>query len=403
MGFLNRFFRSLRKKAEKPADTDWEDLILEREEINLFDQDQCIRYVTNCMEQIAEASKEINQLNGEYALVTAYLTDMEEIEALPQDRKRELDKVARALDELEREKQKYTDKKDRMKDSDYYRMRKQENEIQEGIAKLKEAEHYHKLVQTDLKRLDREKNAYAYRKKELTTLQANLRGMAVIFVTALVACLAMLAILQFVFHMNTYVGYFITVLAGAIAITVVCVKYIDADHELVSLGKTTVKLIQLQNKVKIRYVNNTNLLEYLCLKYGAENAEQLEKRWANYREEKEQRQQFAEVEAKTEYYQKELLQLLSRYRVSDPGRWVNQVQAILDHREMVEIRHELILRRQALRQQLEYNNQVAQNARDEVMHVAQQYSQYRAEIMELVDRYDKGWKSIRCENWVLSF
>ncbi len=390
MGFWNSFFRFGRKKSVAAEEAEWEEIVLDHDGVDFHDEEQRSRYITNCMEQIAEASREVNQLNSEYALVTAYLSDMEEIEALPQPRKQELDKVARALDELEREKRKYLDKADRMKDSDYYRMRKQENEVQEGIAKLKEAEHYHKLVKADLKRLDRERNAYAYRKKELVTMQTNLRGMAVIFVAALAACLLMLAVLQFGFGMKTYVGYFITVLTGAIAITVVCVKYIDADHEFLSLQKTIGKLIQLQNKVKIRYVNNTNLLEYLRIKYGTKDAEELEKRWADYQNEKEQRKEYAEAEAKTDFYQNELIRQLSRYRVSDPGRWVNQVQAILDPREMVEIRHELILRRQALRQQLDYNHKLAQNAREEVVRVAQEYPQYRSEIMEMADRYDQG-------------
>ena len=389
MGFFDRFFKRRKKQTEQIPEEDWGEIVLDHNGVDFSDEEQRSRYIMNCMEQIADASREINQLNGEYALVTAYLTDMEEIEALPQEPKQELDKVARTLDDLEKEKRRFLDKENRMKDSDYYRMRKQENEVQEGIEKLKQAEDYNKLVKTDLKRLDRERNAYAYRKKELSVMQTNLRGMAIIFIAAMAACLVMLAVLQFVFEMNTYVGYFITVLAGAIAITVVCVKYIDADQERAMAEKAIAKLIQLQNKVKIRYVNNVKLLEYLCMKYGTENARELQKRWENYQEEKEQRKQFAEAEAKTEYYQKELVRQLSRYRVSDPGRWVNQAQAILDHREMVEIRHDLILRRQALRQQHEYNNTVAQNAREEVMRVAKEYPQYNAEIMAMVEKYEK--------------
>ena len=389
MGFFDRFFKRRKKQTEQIPEEDWGEIVLDHNGVDFSDEEQRSRYIMNCMEQIADASREINQLNGEYALVTAYLTDMEEIEALPQEPKQELDKVARTLDDLEKEKRRFLDKENRMKDSDYYRMRKQENEVQEGIEKLKQAEDYNKLVKTDLKRLDRERNAYAYRKKELSVMQTNLRGMAIIFIAAMAACLVMLAVLQFVFEMNTYVGYFITVLAGAIAITVVCVKYIDADQERAMAEKAIAKLIQLQNKVKIRYVNNVKLLEYLCMKYGTENARELQKRWENYQEEKEQRKQFSEAEAKTEYYQKELVRQLSRYRVSDPGRWVNQAQAILDHREMVEIRHDLILRRQALRQQLEYNNTVAQNAREEVMRVAKEYPQYNAEIMAMVEKYEK--------------
>ena len=390
MGFLSKLFHFVgsRKRREEP-EYDWDEIVYDHSEVDFTDEEQRSRYITNCLEQIAEASKELNLLNGEYTLVTSYLTDMEEIEALPEENRQDLNHVANRLLVLEQERKQYFDKKNRMKDSDYFRMRKQEDEVQEGIGKLKEAEKYSKLVKQDMQRLDRERHAYEYRKKELYTMQANLRGMAVIFISALAACLLMLAVLQFGFKMDTYVGYFITVLAGAIAITVVCVKYIDADREILTVERAVSKLIQLQNKVKIRYVNNTKLLEYYYIKYSTKSADELEKCWQSYQEEKEERKQFAEAEAKTEYFQHELVKLLSQFRVSDPTRWINQASALLDPREMVEIRHELILRRQSLRQQLDYNNDVAQTARKEIMAVAREHPQYGAEIMEMVDRYDQ--------------
>lgn len=390
MGFWSKLFRiGSGEKHERP-EFDWEEIVYDHAEVDFSDEEQRSRYITNCLEQMAEASKEINLLNGEYGLVTAYLTDMEEIEALPEQSRDELNNVAQRLVSLEQEREQYLGKKDRMKDSDYFRMRKQEDEVTEGIGKLKEAEKYHKLVKDDLRRLDRERHAYDYRREELYTLQTNLRGMAVIFVSALVACLVMLAILQFGFQMNTYVGYFITVLSAAIAIATVCVKYVDADKELGTVERSISKLIQLQNKVKIRYVNNRNLLDYLYIKYGTESADELEKRWNAYQDEKEERKQFAEAESKTDYYQRELVKILSKFRVSDPGRWVNQARALLDPREMVEIRHELILRRQALRQQLDYNNDVAKIARDEIMSVVREHPTYAMEIMDMVDRYENG-------------
>ena len=389
MGFLSKLFRFGSKRRREEQEYDWDEIVYDHSEVDFTDEEQRSRYITNCLEQIAEASKELNLLNGEYSLVTSYLTDMEEIEALPEENRQDLNHVANRLLVLEQERKQYFDKKNRMKDSDYFRMRKQEDEVQEGIVKLKEAESYSKLVKQDMQRLDRERHAYEYRKKELYTMQANLRGMAVIFISALVACLLMLAVLQFGFKMDTFVGYFITVLAGAVAITVVCVKYIDADREILTVERAVSKLIQLQNKVKIRYVNNTKLLEYYYIKYSTKSADELEKCWQSYQEEKEERKQFAEAEAKTEYFQHELVKLLSQFRVSDPTRWINQASALLDPREMVEIRHELILRRQSLRQQLDYNNDVAQTARKEIMAVVKAHPQYGAEIMEMVDRYDR--------------
>ena len=155
------------------------------------------------------------------------------------------------------------------------------------------------------------------------------------------------------------------------------------------MEKTINKLIQLQNKVKIRYVNNCQLMEYLYLKYNTDSAARLEKLWKMYQDEKEERKQFAEAEAKIEYYQKQLVEQLSNYRVQMPERWIGQTAALLDKREMVEIRHELIQRRQALRKQMDYNQEVAETARNEVKDIAAAYPRYAKEILSMVERYDR--------------
>lgn len=387
MGFWRNLFK--RRKREEYQEEDWEQIVYARDDVDFDSEEQRSRYITNCLEQIEEASREQNLLTGEYNLVTSYLTDIEEIEALPDEERGEVDMIARRLTALEGEIEQYRGKKDRMRDAEYYKMRQQESEIAQGIEKLKKEEKYGVLVKQDMQRLDSERHAYAYRREELQNVQTNLRGMAMIFLAAFVICMIMLAVLQFVFEMNTYVGYFLAVTAAALALTVLCVKYMDASNEEKRVDNAINKLIQLQNKVKIRYVNNVNLLEYLYMKYDTDSSAKLEKRWKIYLQEKEERKQYAEAEAKTEYYSKQLVEKLSNYRVIDPGRWVHQTRALLDKREMVEIRHELILRRQALRKQLDYNKNIADCARNEVMDVAKNYPAYTREILDMVDKYEK--------------
>jgi len=387
MGFWRDLFK--RKEKKREADEDWEQIVYARDAVNFDDAEQRHVYISNCLEQMAEANREQMLLTGEYTLVTSYLTDIEEIEALPVDEREDVDSIARRLLALENERERYREKKDRMNDAEYYRMRKLENEIAEGIEKIKKEESYSALVKQDMQRLDRERHAYTYRREELETILQNMRGMTLIFMTALVICMIMLAVLQFGFEMNTVVGYFLSIAAAAIAITVICLKYMDANRELVRVGKAINKLIQLQNKVKIRYVNNVNLLDYLYMKYNTDSGAKLEKTWIIYLQEKEERKQFAEAEAKTEYYSKQLIEKLASYRVKDPSRWTQQVKALLDPREMVEIRHELIVRRQALRKQMDYNKDVAEDAQNEIMDVANQYPAYTKEILDMVGGFDK--------------
>lgn len=385
MGFWSKIWKK-RKYRESGAD-DWENIVYDRDTVNFEEEEERARYITNCLEQIQEAERELNLLSGEYTRVTSYLTDMEEIEALPEGERKALNEIAERFTRLEQERQRYRGKKNRMNDSDYYRLRKQEDELQEGITKLKECEEYGIKVKQDLQRLDRERHAYEFRRQELDTIMNNMRGMVMIFLTAFVLCIGMLLILQFGFEMNTRAGYLAAVAAVALAVTVVWVKYTDGDNELHRVELAVNKLILLQNKVKIRYVNNKNLMDYLYIKYSTDSAAALEKLWKQYQEEKDERREYAETEAKAEYYRRQLLSKISNYRVTSPERWLGHPEALLDKREMVEMRHELILQRQALRKQMDYNNSVGETARKEIRDVAYKYPDYADEIKEMVKRY----------------
>lgn len=387
MAFWNKWFRKKRQKNQT-AD-DWERIVYDREDVDFRSEEQRSRYVTNCLEQIAEATKELNLFSEEYATVTAYLTDMEEIEALPVTEREALNGIATRLLTVERECERYRDKKDRMSDSEYADIRRQEREIPEGIQKLKECENYSVLVKHDLKKLDRERQAFEYRRSDLETTMDNFRGMVVIIFTAFIICMILLVTMQFGFDMNTKAGYLLTVGAAAVAETVLMVKYTDRERELRRVIRNINKLIQLQNKVKIRYVNNTNLLEYLRMKYNVDGSEILENIWTRYQQEKEERKEYAEAEAKMERFRNQLITRLTNYHISDPVRWGDQPGALLDKREMVEIRHELILRRQALRKQMDYNTEVARTAKTEILDIANKYPEYAAEILEMVNKYEQ--------------
>lgn len=60
---------------------------------------------------------------------------------------------------------------------------------------------------------------------------------------------------------------------------------------------------------------------------------------------------------------------------------------------MVEIRHELNTRRQALREQMEYNRQLAAQAGDEIRAVAAEYPMYAQEISRMVDEAEQKFDS----------
>ena len=393
MGFIKKLFDRFRRNYDEYDDEEWDEEESSRE-IDFDNKEQRNDYVRNCLEKMADATKELENLNFEYNMVTSYLKDMEEIEALPQEESEQLKDCAKRVSLLQNRKTDFMGRARRITDEKYRMVERMEEEIEEGLEKIAEAEEYQELIRKDLSRLEGEKHAYLYRKSEVMRLISDTKGMAIICVTALGLCVLLLLFLQFFLEMDTKLGYLLTAGAAAVAITMIYVKHMDARRELKRVETGINKIILLQNKVKIRYVNNTNLLEYLYMKYGTSSGQELADMWENYQIEKEEREKFRRAELDLDYSEQELLQILKCYQIQDPVIWLHQTEAILDPKEMVEIRHNLIIRRQSLRRRMDYNREVvAGTSQRDIKALVERYPKYAKEIMQTVEEYEKKFNT----------
>ena len=393
MGLLKKLLQ-WRKDTQEPEYEieDWNEIIYDRDDLQINDRKQREEYVKGCLEQIAEAAKELENLQFEYNMVTSYLKDMEEIEALSEEEKVELTQWAKKIDELEQQQTGYKERKNRMSDEKFRQMERLEEEVQEGLEKLSQAEDYQELIKRDLRRLDGEKHAYLFRKSELRRIIADTRSMTVVCTVAVILCIFILLVLQFGLKMDTKLGCVVAGAVGAVAITAIFIKHNDSVRELAQVENGIGRIIRLQNTVKIRYVNNTHLLDYLYMKYNVSSAGELGKSWQQYQEEREERHSYQQTERQLDQLQKEFLHTLRRYQVKDPMIWLHQTRAILDKKEMVEIRHGLIIRRQSLRRRMDYNKEViAGKAQAEIKDLVEQYPKYAKEILDIVGQYEKDF------------
>lgn len=392
MGLLQRIFNWKRDYEEAYEVEEWNEIVYDRDDLQVHNRKQREEYVRGCLEQIAEASREVENLQHEYQVVTSHLKDIEEIEALPENESRLLMECAKRIDTLERQQSGYKERKNRMTDEKFYQMECMEEEVQEAYEKLEKAEEYQNLIKRDLRRLDSERQAYGFRKIELRHLMKDTRSMTIVCATAVIFCLLLLLILQYAFSFDVKIGYLAAGGIGALAITAIFLKYNDAVRELSQVESGISRLIRLQNTVKIRYVNNTHLLDYLYMKYNVKSAQELGRDYKQYLEEKDERHNYKRAEIELDSTQQEFLHILRRYQVKDPMIWLYQTQALLDKKEMIEIRHNLIIRRQSLRRRMDYNKEViAGKAKAEVKDLVENYPKYAKEILGIVAEYDKDF------------
>ena len=391
MGLLGKIKGFFKREPETYENVyDWEEETLKRDNIDMHDKKQREHYVKACLEQMSEAARELDALGGEYNLVTSYLTDMEEIEAQKEDVKEQLRTYAKKILDIGNSKERLDKKRHIMKMEDYVRMERIEQYMPDGYNKLKEAEDYQVLVKKDMGRLEGEKHAYYFRRNELINSQKNMKGITAICVGSMLFLIVLLAVIGSAWHLDVSIGYAIAVLVAASALALVFVKFHEAQRELVKVEKGINKLVLLQNTVKIRYVNNTNLLEYLYVKYDVDSSNELKKLWDKYLEENIQREQEKQMQQDMDFNQAALVKILRSCNLADPNIWLHQAEALIDNKEMVEIRHGLIIRRQKRRKQMEYNAKAAQEAQDEVKDIVDKYPEYAEKILDLVSDYEKA-------------
>lgn len=393
MNLLKKLFSFRQHLEEEDYEIEeWNEVVYDRDDLQIHNRKQRQEYVRGCLEQIAEASREVEGLQHEYRVVTSKLKDMEEIESLPEHEKRLLCECAKRMDTLEQQQSGYTERKSHMSDEKFHQLETLEEELQEGYEKLTDAEEYQERIKRDLRRLDNERSAYRFRKSELKRVIRDTRSMTIVCAAAVVFCILLLFLLQYVFSFDVRIGYLAAGGIGAVAITAIFLKYNDSVRELAQVENGISRLIHLQNTVKIRYVNNTHLLDYLYMKYQVKSARELEKEWKQYQTEKEERHAFRRAEIELDAARQELLHILRRYQVKDPMVWLHQTQALLDKKEMIEIRHNLIIRRQSLRKRMDYNKEVvAGKAHAEIKDLVERYPKYANEILGIVTEYEKDF------------
>ena len=399
-GFFSRLFRKTEEDddffTEYAIEMDeesesiawnWDSLIKDRHLLKLSDDVQREKYIRSLVEQVKNASEQMDRFAAEYNTVTETLKDMDEIESLPDGELNGLKESAEKIIEIEKERNEYFKSKSLMTDAQFRAMEQFSSSMPGAYDDLKAAEEQRKFIRDDLKKLEDEKLGFMYRNSELKNSVSNLKGMLMICFFAALICCVMLLILQFGFDMDTRVGFIITALAVAVAATIIYVRYLDEDKERIKTAKSINRIILLQNTVKIRYVNNKNLLDYLYAKYNTDSAKELLKVWNLYEEEREKRDKHAENEKQLSVFQQDYMNRLKRYHISDVYMWLHNPLAVTDHKEMVEVRHSYILRRQKLRAQLDYNKKLAKEAQSELKQLIKEYPRYAGEVMDMLERY----------------
>ena len=252
------------------------------------------------------------------------------------------------------------------------------------IKKMYEEEAYQRAIESDINNLGKEKKMLYGERKEIVEKQNALKAMAKILTVLIISLMILLAVIYYTFNVDMTFPYLGVILLAAISATVLFLESGKNRKDMIITERKINKAINLLNKVKIKYVNNINVLDYSCEKYGVKNALDFEKKWNEYCKMKEYERRFRENTDKLSFNNNCLMDILKKYNVEDRDVWVSHAIAINDNKEMVEIRHELNGRRQKLRERIEYNESIRSQKVEEINKLIEENPDMKKEILDIV-------------------
>lgn len=312
---------------------------------------------SNCTKMLAAAG-ENREFKREYEKVTGYLKDIESIENMQPERKLKLISVAAEIVELTRKQKMASKHAGTISSAQYKSMQQYEDIMNSELVSIKRKEKFQMDIKSDMRHLEGEKAGLAYEQRYRYNRHGFYKTLSIGLAFIVISIMAFLAVLALYSDMDMTMPFIAVIAASGLMILLLFMSVRKNRYETELAGRKINKAINLLNSAKIKYINTTALLDYLYSKYNVKNADELEYVWSQYLRIKNEEEQLRETKARIDELENVMLIMLKEEEISDTNIWTSQVVAIIESREMVEVRHKLNVRRGKLREQIAYNDEI---------------------------------------------
>ena len=344
---------------------------------------------TEYCEQIMDAARNLEETKREYKTVTDYLTDIQIIENLPEPEFEKIQETAQNVMNLNEARDAYLNRTKTISDAQFVQMEQLEYEMPEIIKRLQENEAYQNVVKRDMQYLEGEKQEWHYYQESLEQEKKLLHRLLYALIGLFAAAVAAILILGLSMKFDIKMPFVAAALISGALGGMMVWRYQNDGMELKKAHANINRAIVLMNKVKFKYVNVTNAVDYACEKYHVKNSYELSYIWDQYLEAVKEREKYERTNDDLEYFNDKLVRQLHAYRLYDARIWIHQAKALMDKKEMVEVKHELLVRRQKLRAGMESQADNIRTARKEIENLVKNRPGGSKEIKAILDSVDE--------------
>lgn len=349
--------------------------------------EETAQIVSGTCEQLLDLGLQMNNAKLEYEAVTSYLTDIQLIERMELSGRQKVSAAAGNIMRLSQERFSFRKQEDRMPIEQYLAMERFEKEIPQEMKNLYEQEQYYRMIQSDMRQLEGERGVIRYAREEAEDKKIFLQRLALGSCVAAVLLFLSLLLAGAATETDMTMPLLLLAALSAVAAAYITLTVLRCDQIIRESEVKMNRVIQLTNKIKIKLVNSTNALEYSCSKYQVGSYQELSRCWEEYMQIREEDKRYRRNTEMIEQYNRQLVAALRAEGVKDAEIWIYQTDALVNEKEMVELRHQLNTRRQKLRERLEYNQKQEEFSKNELKELLEHSGDNRELAEKIISQY----------------
>ena len=391
MSLINRLLDHFNKKKRRPVYREYMEVPEEDYyAAQTFPDDPLAmrNHVIDMCEQMIDISRELDDVRHEYEQVTEYLNDIQVVEGLGGEQRKKLEDVATQMTKLINVRNDYLNAEQKISDETFNQMEEMEAEIPAIIRRLKVNESDLETVKQDLNLLASEKIEWNVVRHESEEELEQLRKLSVVLLFSFGGIAVIVAIMSMMFEWEL-VPLLIVALLATLAASYVMLRMQECNKDIKKSDINKNHIISLENRIKIKYVNSKNAVDYTCNRFHVKDSKELTYNFEQYNEICKERERFKQTNEELDYYKIRLVKMLRSLNLYDAKIWLNYANAIIDKNEMVELKHELFSRRQFLRSRIDYNLKAISDMRKDVDLYVDKLGPKAGKVMTIVNRVDE--------------
>ena len=340
------FFGKKRKKIEK----DFEERMEKIEAEVPFSPD---RGILGTCDELEKLANRYSDLKREYSDVSSYITDCETLTDLPENEFAYIRETAERLLNHMAVRDKYINRTRKISDAQMQLFDKYEDELLPALKKLEDNEKYQDTVKRDMNYLEGEKLQWIMHRDNMQDEKRILKNAALILFGIFSFIMIVLIVMYLGFEVDITYGWLVTAIVAISVGFVILVRYQNDDSEIRIATKNAKRAIELLNKVKIKYVNITNAVDYERRAYNVKDYRDFSVQLEDYQAACRERTKYMETSQELDFYKEKLIKQLSKYRLYDSGVWLDLPYVLVNRGDMVERKHELYTKRQQIREEID--------------------------------------------------